>query len=214
MPDVEYFIGGGGDKNDFIAGVTYATRIMEDVSKSRDATTANLLCLYRGHEQESKILAEIITKWKSGEYTSIRITGHSWGGQAAMNIVQDLFKKQIPVDELITLDPVSAFPFGKVYAGKWVNVYIEQSLLDDTVGKIPVVGNLINSIITLPTLATSSGLSGGYIANVGGQLGFENGAHNVEMDGNITHANAQAMYDRARKEIIKAEFTPKAIGVK
>lgn len=212
MSKVEYFIGGGGDKGDFISALTGSTNIMEAVSINRAKTSAGISCLYRGHEQEKEILLEIKKKWKSGKYTSIRITGHSWGGQAAMDLTQDLFKSKIPVDELITLDPVSMFPFGKVHAAKWVNVYIKQSFVDSTIGKIPIIGNVLNSIITLPTLATDSGRSGGYIANVGGQLGAENGAYNVEL--NVTHADAQTMYTRARKEIANAPLNPRAIGVK
>lgn len=116
----------------------------------------------------------------------------------------------LSIDELITLNLVSIFPFGKVYARKWVNVYIKQSLLDKTVGKIPVVGNIANSVLTLPSLFTKKGKSGGYIANIGRQLGRERGAHNVML--NVSHANAQAMYTKARQEIFNAPINPKAIG--
>lgn len=129
-----------------------------------------------------------------------------------MDITQDLFESRIPVDELITLDPVSLFPFGKVYAGKWVNIYIEPSFLDSTTGKLPIIGNIISSILTLPTLLTKEGLGGGYIANVGGQLGAENGAHNVKID--TPHADALNMYNKARAEIVKAPTNPRAIGFK
>ncbi len=129
-----------------------------------------------------------------------------------MNLAQDLFNSSIPVDELITLDPVSMFPFGKVYVTKWVNVYIKQSFIDKTIGKIPVLGNLLNSVITLPTLVTDDGKSGGYIANVGGQLGAENGAYNIEID--APHADAKTMYARARKEMINAPLGLRVIGRK
>lgn len=211
MPRVEYFIGGGMDKGDFLSNVLRPSGIMERVRDSREADVLEIKCLYRGHEDELHILIEIREKWWSGEYTSIRITGHSWGGQAAMNLVQALYKDGIPVDELITLDPVSMFPFGEVIAKKWVNIYIKPSLFDQSIGKIPVLGNLVNGFLTLPTLLTERGRSGGYIANVGGQLGDENGADNFEMDASVGHEDAKAMYDRAREEMKKARLNPRAI---
>ena len=87
---VEYFIGGGGDKGDWISGITSPTGIMKAVADRRRNTSVDILCLYRGHEEEADILKEIITKWRSGSYTNIRITGHSWGGQAAMDLAQGL----------------------------------------------------------------------------------------------------------------------------
>lgn len=212
MSNVEYFIGGGGDKNDWISGLVKPSNIMKFVSDNRRLESFGISVKYRGHEDEKEILSEIKKEWKSGKYKSIRLTGHSWGGQAAMNLCQSLFNAKIPVDELITLDPVSLFPFGKVYAGKWVNVYIAPSFLDSTIGKIPVIGNALNSIITSPTLLTDDGRRGGYIANVGGQLGAENGAHNVEIT--ASHASAQKMYNKARKEMSNAPSNPRAIGFK
>ncbi len=197
MSKVEYFVGGGGDKKDFLSKIAGSSNIMKAVSVNRKNTSKGIICKYRGHEQEDAILAEIKKEWKTGNYTSIRLTGHSWGGQAVMDLAQELFKLKIPVDELVTLDPVSMFPFGKVYASKWVNIHIKQSLIDNTVGMVPVIGNIFSAFITLPTLLSKTGASGGgYIANVGGQLGNENGAHNVELD--VSHANAQAMYSKAR----------------
>ncbi|MCF6258615.1 MAG: hypothetical protein L3J98_00405 [Gammaproteobacteria bacterium] len=190
MSKVEYFIGGAGDKGDWISLAGGATNIMKAVSLNRARTSADIDCIYRGHEQEREILSDIKKQWQSGKYKSIRITGHSWGGKAAMDLAQDLFNSGVPVDELITLDPISMFPFGK----------------------IPIAGNLLSGIVTLPTLVTNSGKSGGYIANVGGQLGAENGAHNIEID--APHADAQTMYNRARKEMVNAPLGSRVIGTK
>lgn len=207
MSKVEYFIGGAGDKGDWISLASGATNIMKAVSLNRASTSADIDCIYRGHEQE--ILSDIKKQWRSGKYKSIRITGHSWGGKAVMDLAQDLFNSGVPVDEL---DPVSMFPFGQIHVARWVNVYIKQSFVDNTIGKIPIAGNLLSSIVTFPTLITNSGRSGGYIANVGGQLGAENGAHNIEID--ASHADAQIMYNRARKEIVNAPLGSPVIGTK
>ncbi len=103
------------------------------------------------------------------------------------------------------------FPFGRtrIPAGKWVNVYAKQSLLDRSVGKIPIVGNVLNAILTLPVAATETD---DYVANIGGQLGHESGAHNIEM--NVRHRDAQAMYDTARAAMKNAPAQPKVIGVR
>ncbi|OZG73164.1 hypothetical protein BTA51_11775 [Hahella sp. CCB-MM4] len=208
---VEYFIGGGGDKSDFITSITGATNIMRRVKEYRANTTSDIYCQYYGHEEKIQILQDIQTNWKNGTYKSIRLTGHSWGGQAAMDLTQQLFKLSIPVDELITLDPVSLFPFSSVNAAKWVNVYCKQSIMDLTVGAVPIIGNFISALTTWPGM-TGGSTSGDYVANVGGQLGSENGALNVEMDTN--HEDALALYQRARKEIQNAPLKPKAIGIK
>ncbi|ABC33486.1 hypothetical protein EUZ85_01580 [Hahella sp. KA22] len=212
MSKVEFFVGGGGDKKDWITTIAAPTNLMESVKNYRQKSAPNITCYYYGHEEETLILTNIKSKWKSGEYKSIRLTGHSWGGQAVMDIAQQLFSLSIPVDELITLDPVSLWPFSKVMVAKWVNIYIKQSLIDNTIGKIPLVGNIASSLLSLPSLATQSGRSGGYIANVGGQLGEENGAYNIELD--VTHADALLMYKKAREEMSHAPLNPKVIGVK
>lgn len=200
MSTVEYFIGGGGDKGDWISSlVGRSSHIMKYVAEDRDTKYPLLFTEYRGHEEQQKILLEIKEKWQSGTYTSIRLTGHSWGGQAAIKLCKNLMHAQIPVDELITLDPVSLFPCPQVYPKKWVNIYITPSVLDLTIGKIPVVGNIINAIFSLPTLLTKYGgiNGGGYIANVGRQLGYRQGAYNMQL--NVAHSNAYSMYEQARR---------------
>jgi len=218
MSKVEYFIGGGADKGDFFAKVSSPSEIMKAVFEKRKKDKADIFCIYEGHENRKAshenrkaILKDIQEKWQSGTYTSIRLTGHSWGGDAAMNLVQDLYKSRIPVDELITLDPVSMFPFAEVNAKKWVNVYLKPSLFDQSIGKIPIIGNLVVGVLTMPTLVIPSEIKSGYIANLGGQLGYENGAHNVEMGAEVAHAHAQKMYDRARIEMKNARHNPRAI---
>ncbi|OZG74144.1 hypothetical protein BTA51_03730 [Hahella sp. CCB-MM4] len=205
MSKVEYFIGGGGDKSALMGAGP--TEIMKFVRNYRQRTSVGIQCEYRGYEDRQQILEEIKKNWKSKAFKSIRLTGHSWGGQAALDLTQDLFLSNIPVDELITLDPVSLWPFGKVVAGKWVNVYQKQSFWDSTIGAVPILGNALSALITLPSALHDSS---DYIANVGGQLGSENGAYNIEVE--FPHSGAQKMYERARAEMINAPTNPKAIG--
>ncbi|AZZ93490.1 hypothetical protein EUZ85_23310 [Hahella sp. KA22] len=212
FPKVEFFIGGGGDKGDWITNVTRATGIMGDVRDYREGSSSGITCYYYGHEDQDLVLSMIKGNWRSGAFKSIRLTGHSWGGQVVMDLTQDLFHASIPVDELITLDPVSMFPFSKVIAGKWVNVYCKQSIMDNTIGAVPVIGNAVSALTSWVGQAGEDTNSSDYIANVGGQLGSENGAHNIEM--NVTHADAMHMYKKARAEMTNAPLNPKAIGIR
>lgn len=52
MSNVEYFIGGGGDKNDWITGLKKPSNIMEAVSKIRKKTSFGVIVEYRGHEDK------------------------------------------------------------------------------------------------------------------------------------------------------------------
>ncbi len=212
--DREYVIGGGSDKKDFLSNVAGATRLVERdiIIRFNLYNIPSRKVLYRGHEEEDQIVKEIVADWKAYKFNFLRLTGHSWGGQAAMDITQELAHHSVPVKELITLDPVSMLPFSSVPAEKWVNVYIKQSFWDNTVGAIPVVNQLVSSVATLPTLFTQSGREGGYIANVGGQLGAENGAYNHEMD--VSHASAGDMYQKALSLLPLAPMNPKVVGVR
>ena len=102
-------------------------------------------------------------------------------------------------------------PFSKVFAKKWVNVHAKMSFIDNTFGAIPIIGNVLSGVISLPTLMTKHGVSG-VIANIGGQLGAENGAHNIMLD--VPHAHALTMYKKAREEIKKAPLNPGVISIK
>ncbi|WP_041598805.1 hypothetical protein [Hahella chejuensis] len=212
--DREYIVGGGADKNDVLSRVVGPTNLVkvDIIDRFNLYGASDRKVYYRGHEGEKELLEEIIRDWKSYKFNNLRLTGHSWGGQAVMNIAQNLFVKGVPVKELITLDPVSMFPLARPPAEKWVNVYIRQSIWDNTIGKIPLVNQVVSSVASLPTLLTTNGRSGGYIANIGSQLGHENGAYNYEMD--VSHANAGDMYKKALSLLENAPMNPKAIGVR
>ncbi|AZZ93212.1 hypothetical protein EUZ85_21805 [Hahella sp. KA22] len=212
--DREYIVGGGADKNDALSHVVGSTNLVkvDIIDRFNLYNSSDREVYYRGHEEEKELLEEIVRDWKSYKFNNLRLTGHSWGGQAVMNITQKLFVKGVPVKELITLDPVSMLPLARPQAEKWVNVYIRQSILDNTIGKLPLVNQVVSSVASLPTLLTVNGRAGGYIANIGSQLGHENGAYNYEMD--VSHANAGEMYKKALSLLEKAPTSPKAMGVR
>ncbi len=67
---IEYFIGGAGDKGDWISKIGGATNIMETVSINRAKTSVDIDCIYQGHEQEKEVLSAIKN---NGNRASIKV---------------------------------------------------------------------------------------------------------------------------------------------
>lgn len=82
---------------------------------------------YATHFANAGIVA-LIKKWhKAGQM--IYLVGHSWGGSRAMKVIHKEVKN-IPIECLITLDPVSRLTLGHSYPHPknvklWVNSYID-----------------------------------------------------------------------------------------
>jgi hypothetical protein len=116
-----------------------------------------------------------------------------------MDLVNRLEKNGIVVNELITLDPVSLFPFLPLTNFRhWVNVYQAQTLLD-YVSIIPVAGNLVGGLLSTLTTTLPSHSLNDAIATTGGQLGAQRNAVNISC--NLDHANAPGMYTIARQKM-------------
>ena len=58
MKKIEYFIGGGADKNDYLSKLSKPSNIMNRVKNFREKSK-DIECFYRGHEEEKEILKEI-----------------------------------------------------------------------------------------------------------------------------------------------------------
>lgn len=196
---VEFFIGGAGDKSDFISTVIGSTGAITYARAYRQNLSPNIQTFYRGHEEENAMFLSIKNDWKNGRITVLNLTGHSWGGQAAMNLSNRLKKENIPVNELITLDPVSLLKKCKINNAKnWVNVYQEPSLLD-YIAVVPLLGNAVAGIISgIGSLVGAVSINN-TIATVGGQLGAEKGANNISTK--LDHADARGMYIIARSKM-------------
>lgn len=193
---IEYFIGGGADKNDKLSKAFGSTGIMNAVRQKRAITRPDIATFYKGHEEEDDILNEIKVKNNKKEFSVLNITGHSWGGGAAMNLVNRLKKENIAVNELITLDPVALFPFFRLENFKyWVNVYQMQTTLD-YIAAVPLIGNLVGGILSTTGTPFQSHSFNDVVATTGGQLGEQDGATNVAC--NLDHADASGMEIIAR----------------
>ncbi|MFC3851680.1 RHS repeat-associated core domain-containing protein [Salinispirillum marinum] len=208
---VEYFIGGGADKADFLArlwptkdkerrdlGIRGTGNMNEtmDWAIERGLITANDSAYY-GHEDADEIIADIIARVALGE-TSIKLTGHSYGAAAAMRITEELKTHGISVERLVTLDPVSTFgnvPRPATNANTHINMHQRQTLLDKVVN-IPIVGNAVGLIASGIGSIFSSKIDGSdVIATAGNQLGAIKGAQNVQT--NLHHYDSRGMYLQA-----------------
>jgi hypothetical protein len=60
------------------------------------------------HSYGPALAREAIQHYKSGQLRSIMIIGHSLGGAAAVEMAAELGRSGVPVDLVVTLDPVGA----------------------------------------------------------------------------------------------------------
>lgn len=59
------------------------------------------------HGDEASLARDAIDGYRSGQVSSIKIVGHSLGGDAAIDMANDLAAAGVPVQLVVTLDPVS-----------------------------------------------------------------------------------------------------------
>ncbi|PXF31269.1 hypothetical protein WH50_10865 [Pokkaliibacter plantistimulans] len=185
-------IGGGADKSDALTTVVAPTRLVErEVMPIRKAKNPGVSALYYGHEDYPVILASIQADLKLGDI--VNITGHSWGGGAAIRLAQALKVQGKSVNVLITLDPVSLLPLTSNVAAKtWVNVYQRQSFID-AVATVPVVGNAVAGVASALSIPFSNTDFDDTVATVGGQLGYQNKA-SINQACDLHHGQAGLMY--------------------
>ena len=86
---------------------------------------------YRSHDTRGYISRLMDVYHRAGR--PIALIGHSWGGASAYKLA---LKSGLPVDLLVTLDPVSVFPLGERRKPRnvrhWVNVYLDFKRADMT----------------------------------------------------------------------------------
>ncbi len=193
----EYFIGGGADKNDFLAQATGGgTGIVAQLVQYRKKQKPYIETIYRGHEQEDAIFKEIKLKIEENPELVVNITGHSWGGHTSFKLANRLAVEKILINELITLDPVSMTAFSRIYNfKKWVNVYQVQTVLD-VIATVPVAGNLVSGVVSFASSFLPGHSLPDAVATTGGQLGEQTGATNVSCT--LDHSDAFGMYLIAR----------------
>ncbi|MDH2433784.1 hypothetical protein QCD60_14520 [Pokkaliibacter sp. MBI-7] len=192
---LEYFVGGGADKGDLLSKVVGSTNNIRDGAlyhRSVELSTP-VQTEYAGHEDEAQILVSIQSALKRGD--TVNLTGHSWGGGAAIRIAQKLKQQGQSVNILITLDPVSLLPLtSPVGARIWVNVYQQQTLVD-AIATVPVVGNAVAGIASAFSAPFADDASD-TVATLGGQLGYQNKA-NINKETSLGHSDSRSMYKLA-----------------
>jgi RHS repeat-associated protein len=204
---VTYFIGGGGDKNDFWSiftsgGQEYNANGTGNMGQTRDrmvaeGTVSNSDSVYVGYEDKDEILENIKDRVANGE--EINLVGHSFGGDIALDLAVELEESDIQVETLITLDPVDngydrpeSTPSN---VNLHVNIYQQQGPLD-FVSDIPVVGGPVAGAAGLVVALVSPDYKGSdAIATAGGQMGSIQGAVNSPTTYN--HDQSTAMYRQA-----------------
>ena len=133
---------------------------------------------FREH-YESRRMCELVKLYASRGH-SIALIGHSWGGDAVVNLVAR--KMDVPIDLLISLDPVSRKgaprkPLPNV--GYWLNVHIDYART---------------------TWADISNL----VARIGGPWGDAGHAdHNISCPPDMTHGWAWGMFERCAEPVLR-----------
>lgn len=132
------FVGGGGDRD--ISRIVMSLQI-EFANKPRHK---GVISKYYDHTQSAIAVNDIASFREKSPRSPILIIGHSWGGDTAMDIANDLDEKGISVELLVTLDPASWFDVQEIlqiYRSKnireWVNVYVSGvANIDDIIANI------------------------------------------------------------------------------
>lgn len=200
-----HWIGGAGDKTRFL-GVGPTGIMARALSQFSEKCSSNR---YWGYEDVDTIVAHIIASHRgtSGQ-TKIVLVGHSWGGDAAVEVTNRLKGFGIVVEKLITLDPVSHFRFLPPKNQKeWINVYQRQSVLDYFTA-VPLLGPLLAAFCGWIGTATGRVTKADFIATLGGQWGYEYGAdQNIESDAGHESASTMLWQLKSRRSDILPSST-------
>lgn len=133
---------------------------------------------FREH-YESRKMRDIVNLYASKGH-SVALIGHSWGGDAAVNLVAR--KLDAPIDLLISLDPVSrkGAPRRKIpNVRHWLNIHIDYSQ---------------STWLDIPNL----------VARIGGPWeAAENADVNVSCPPDMTHAWAWGMFERYGEKVLR-----------
>ena len=133
---------------------------------------------FREH-YESRKMRGIVNLYASKGH-SVALIGHSWGGDAAVNLVAR--KLDAPIDLLISLDPVSrkGAPRRKLpNVRHWLNIHIDYSR---------------STWFDIPNL----------VARIGGPWeAAENADANVSCPPDMTHAWAWGMFERYGEKVLR-----------
>lgn len=183
------------------------------------ANTAGKLCekhkkkydfAYYYENHNTKDIANSIAKYKCKcPNSKIVVIGHSYGGDTAMDVAEDLDawnddnKKKVSID-LVTLDPVSSLdlhdynPFTRPDSiAKWSNYYIEKPYISHLI-LLPIVENLVSGVYTWFVYDRDFVTAPDTIAALGGKWGAELQADvnkSFKLGGDVNHAKTEQMLE-------------------
>ncbi|MEL6548269.1 MAG: alpha/beta hydrolase, partial [Myxococcota bacterium] len=147
-----HWIGGASDRTrEFGFGPTELMRyVAEHFAAGTDGQD-----YYWGHQQYNQI-ADRIREFhdEHGDAARIVLVGHSWGGASAMRVTRMVGREGIPIDTLLTLDPVSTVDGG---AGlrtvtRHVNVHPPTDWVDD-LARFALIGRFFALLFIAPSIA-------------------------------------------------------------
>lgn len=178
------FVGGCAD--DFAQPVLGGVFPRYEMTYGRGATRIQDVCY---SEYGCGKVPPVMQKWFDAKQ-KIVLVGHSWGGNGVVELIEE--NKNISIELLVTLDPVSWSKGGNEAkpsnVKRWLNVYVDYSD-----AKKADFANLIARIGTPWQKCENADLN---IAvnktpNLNGTII------------NYTHADANAMFERVKNEVIK-----------
>ncbi len=195
---VVVWIGGGGDNG---GPGTPVGALMRD----RQGAGAHKFFRHDQHKETVAWIKKEGTRQKKasgGEIVDVIIVGHSWGGDTALNVANELAHASDATITAITLDPVGIEP--EVKGGvDWLNGYQNPTYLDALVQSptnyvdcVPRAAAFILAGAALGLghlLGVNDIYDGDFISTIGGQYGETTAS--VDLASDRAHADAQGYFD-------------------
>ncbi len=197
------FIGGNSDDS---SKVMWGLKTTVAHSLKKHATSA--ISYYFWNVDSEELANRIEQHHKRCPKTKIIILGHSWGGDTAMDVCEDL-----QIDNsvmLITLDPVSICDTYNWSTKRpksinyWINSYVRKGAFD-SVGFVPAAGQILSFVGTYLTTFDFNNS----VASAGGKWGYEDAADvNIRFDlyGDTDHANTYGLFAYAENNKNKSAY--------
>jgi pimeloyl-ACP methyl ester carboxylesterase len=192
---VDIFIGGGGDDLAFLG-----LGVVADAARDRAAETGRPV-LYFANGRLGRVRRAIAADSRRGE--NVCLVGHSWGGPDAWRAAAWAATRGLPVDALITIDPVAG-PLHWIFKGElacpWLNV-VAAPTTPDRSDRLTELRGLSRKPSGLPTvLATREVVLDLHHGNVAGMLALSDAWRWVDA--------ARAQADDGGKSIARGRGKP------
>lgn len=172
---------------------------------------------YFTYEQETNEIRDYIMGWKKHfPGHGVGLIGHSWGGWRSYLVAAALARKDITLDLLFTLDPVTRFPFPAANreapdellppgrpdsVSKWLNVYVHDTRV---LPLHPRAGTLTANTVakTLGGGAWTNLMARHYVDGEGTIQNSTETINGIEYSFDDGHARARAMLDYFKVDVL------------